>query len=285
MDKSTFIFGYAPNFFQLFQTSLARWLVFLLRLNNNSKFSTEMCQLIKPKTKVNFEGREIFFASGHGRLKWRAETFHSEEPMIIEWIKSFSSQDIFLDVGANVGTYTIAAALRAKQVIAIELDPANIYCLHTNICLNNLQEKVLIVPIASSATKSIQKIFYRDLSLGDALQSVGREQILPTRKNAPFSINQLSIPIDTLFNEYDLPKPTRIKIDVDGNEETVLAGAWQTISQAEEIYFEVNGLEDDLLLLQKFYEYGFSIIKEMPSNVGSVKSDVSRNLLLRKSVS
>jgi len=52
---------------------------------------------------------------------------------MIDWLTSFKSSDIFLDVGANVVTYSIPAALASKLVVAVELDPSNISCLYANV--------------------------------------------------------------------------------------------------------------------------------------------------------
>jgi FkbM family methyltransferase len=179
---------------------------------------------------------------------------------MISWLENFTKDDVFLDVGANVGTYSIPAGILAKKVISIELDPINVYCLHTNIFLNNLQDKITILPLACGNTKSIQEIFYRDFSMGDALQSVGREQILPTHKNKSFTMQQFTVTIDSLFEDYEIPTPTKIKIDVDGNEEIVLGGAWKTIAQAKEIYFEDNGLDSDTEILAKFSDNLYNLL-------------------------
>ena len=45
---------------------------------------------------------------------------------MIEWIRSFSKQDIFLDIGANVGIYTMAALSKNCKVYSVELDPKNV---------------------------------------------------------------------------------------------------------------------------------------------------------------
>lgn len=198
--------------------------------------------------------------------------------MMIEWLSSFSHKDIFLDVGANVGTYSMPAATLASKVFALELDPANIYCLNTNICLNSFQDRIMIIPIAASNANAVLPIFYRDFSIGDALQSVGREQVLPTLKPAPYKIDQLTMHIDTIFKLFNLPQPNKIKIDVDGNEELVMDGAWSILKNADEIYFEDNGLENDLKIIEKLINFGYEIVKECPSIVGSVKSDIARNI-------
>jgi FkbM family methyltransferase len=280
--KTTFRYGFAPNNIQKFRRFLAAFFIMVFRLNANSNWATEVCQMLRPVSKVKFADRELIFKSGHGRLKWRADTFYTEEPMMIEWLKTFTDSDVFLDVGANIGTYAIPAAVKGARVLALELDPANIYCLNSNICLNAVQSEITIVPIAASDTVSLQDIYYRNFSIGDALQSVGREQILPTRRPAPYQIAQLSMPIDHIIAEFAFPQPNKIKIDVDGNEQIVVNGAWDTIRKAEEIYFEDNGLETDLEIIEKMRALGFEIVKETPAIVGSVKSDIARNLLLRR---
>jgi len=113
------------------------------------------------------------------------------------------------------------------------------------------------------------------------LQSVGRPQILPTKNPSPHVLRQLCIPIDSLFSEYELPQPTKIKIDVDGNELVVLDDAWYTISGAEEIYFKDNGLEEDAYILRKLKNLNFEIIREAPAISESSGSKVGRNVLLR----
>lgn len=231
---------------------------------------------------MNFNGSDLFFLTGHGRLRWRAETFHTEEPMMIEWLSTFDGGDVFLDVGANVGMYSIAAATIAERVISVELDPSNLYCLYANMNFNHLQNKIIVIPIAASALKKLQPIYYRDFSLGDALQSVGRVQRLPTKSPNPHTLTQMTAPIDVLVAEYALPQPTKIKIDVDGNEADVFTGAWKTISKASEIYFEDNGFDESKEILHNLKNFGFEIVAEQASSVGSVKSELGRNVLMRR---
>lgn len=278
-------YGYKPTFFDKFWVGLSKIFVKTTRLNNNSRLATEICQNISPKFQVNFGTDKIEFVTGHGRLLWRAKTFHTEEPLMIDWLQGFSKKDTFLDIGANVGTYSIPAAKRASQVIAIELDPNNLFCLHRNVHLNNVHHKVIIVPFAAGTQKSILPIFYRDMSLGDALQSVGKEQSLPTKKPCPFSIRQLVYPIDDIFSDFQLPQPTKIKIDVDGNEADVIGGSLNVIKGAEEIYFEENGSEADQTFLKIILNLGFKIKHSEPCLIGGKKSETAKNLILEKSKS
>ena len=52
---------------------------------------------------------------------WRAETLFNKEPITIKWIRSFKKNKTMFDVGANVGMYSIYAALtRMVKVFAFE---------------------------------------------------------------------------------------------------------------------------------------------------------------------
>ena len=90
----------------------------VLFLNKDNIFSNEFAQSLSLKKIINFDGKKIIFRTGHGRLKWRADSYFEEEPLMIEWIRSFSKQDIFLDIGANVGIYTMPLYQKIVRFIA-----------------------------------------------------------------------------------------------------------------------------------------------------------------------
>ena len=43
------------------------------------------------------------------QTKWRVDTLLSKEPVTIEWLNKIRSNEILLDIGANVGMYSIWA--------------------------------------------------------------------------------------------------------------------------------------------------------------------------------
>lgn len=69
--------------------------------------------------------------------------------------------DCFLDVGANVGVYSIMFALRnwADRIIAFEPDPGNYARLMANLTLNDLQRQVEAVPLALGDQASDVKLY------------------------------------------------------------------------------------------------------------------------------
>ncbi len=198
--------------------------------------------MLDPKLKVEFEGREFIFRTGHGRLFWRAKTVLTEEPLMITWIKSMAPNDVVLDIGANVGMYSVLIASKVKTVYACELDSLNVAILKENLYLNQLLQKVKIIPLACGGKSEIVDVKFRSLSYGDALQLIAggdETQTFGSNSNATGYIAPvLQVSLDELFAKTELQRPNKIKIDVDGNELIVLAGTVELLSGASEIYFE-----------------------------------------------
>ena len=55
------------------------------------------------------------FSIVNKKTLWRAKSLYQKEPITIKWIRKFKKDEVFFDVGANVGMYTIFAAIISKQ--------------------------------------------------------------------------------------------------------------------------------------------------------------------------
>lgn len=87
-------------------------------------------------------GPITFYCLGDFAL-WRARTLFTKEPETIEWIDDFQEGDVFWDVGANVGVYTLYAATTHKlQVLAFEPSASNYLLLNRNVEINKLSDRV-----------------------------------------------------------------------------------------------------------------------------------------------
>jgi len=236
------LWGYKPSIGRRIVRLLCRLIIFALRINGRSKFSNEFIQMLDPKFKVKFENKVFTFRTGHGRLFWRAKTVLTEEPLMITWINSMTPNDVVLDIGANVGMYSVLIANKVKAVYACELDSLNVAILKENLYLNRLLEKVTIIPLACGGKSEIVEVKFRSLSYGDALQLIAggdETQSSGSNSNATGYIAPvLQVSLDELFAKTELQRPNKIKIDVDGNELIVLAGTVELLTGASEIYFE-----------------------------------------------
>jgi hypothetical protein len=66
----------------------------------------------------------------------------TKQPATIKWIDSFPADSIMWDIGANVGVFTMYAALRGHRVVAFEPAAINYFLLAANCEANKLSGRV-----------------------------------------------------------------------------------------------------------------------------------------------
>jgi len=157
--------------------------------------------------------------------KYRAETFWEKEPETIAWIESFDPHDIFFDVGANVGVYSLyAASLFPKMTIhAFEPMWMNYEVLKMNIKANGFNILPWSVAVGNYDGQDL-------LDIPDAEAGKSGAQI---SNNGVYAVKVIKI--DTL-----LVYPHHVKIDIDGRELQVILGMRRALSRAKSILVEVG---------------------------------------------
>jgi len=211
---------------------------------------------------VDFRGTRLAFATPTPLTAWRVETLFTKEPDTIEWIGSFAPGDVLVDVGANVGMYTVfAAKTRGIRVFAFEPESQNYAILNQNILLNGTDELVQAYCIALGDRTALDKLYLSDFVAGAALHSYGAPLDFNNRPRAAgFAQGCYATTLDTLVAAGMVPSPTHIKIDVDGLEHRVVAGARETLRRpsVKSVLIEVNTNLDehwdtvDLMLAEGF---------------------------------
>ena len=88
---------------------------------------------------IPVEDKELVFCCLSKTCRSRARTFFEKEPETLAWIDSFPPRSVFWDIGANVGVYSMYAALRSHSVSSFEPAASNYFALNRNIALNNFQ--------------------------------------------------------------------------------------------------------------------------------------------------
>jgi FkbM family methyltransferase len=150
----------------------------------------------------------------------RALTVLTKQPGTIEWIDRFRPNSVFWDVGANVGVYTLYAALRRDtRVVAFEPAAINYFLLDANVEANRLDSHVdcLLVGLSNERT-----IGHLEVSQFDPAKSFS----FRGKVARPYQARQaaLMMSMDQLIEEHGLPCPNYIKIDVPGLTESIVAG-------------------------------------------------------------
>ena len=81
----------------------------------------EEYQSLEPNMSVHEGDIEVVYSTPNIFTKYRVDSLRSKEPDTIAWIAGFQPGEVLVDIGANVGMYTIwAAKTRGVRVFAFE---------------------------------------------------------------------------------------------------------------------------------------------------------------------
>jgi FkbM family methyltransferase len=126
--------------------------------------------------------------------------------------------DLFLDIGANVGSYTVlASGVRGATTWAFEPDPDTLRALQRNIDLNGLGSRAVVHATALGETDG-EVAFTRGL---DTVNRVAAEGDANVRR----------VPVRRLDGLIGTAKPLMIKMDVEGHEPAVVRGAQELLGR------------------------------------------------------
>jgi len=229
-----------------------------------------LASCVNPVVTVRGGGKNLRFRAVSRIAYHRALSLLSKEPDTITWIDTLADNDVLYDVGANVGVYTLYAALtRRCQVIACEPSAANYAELVRNIALNSVEQRVIASCTALSDVDCVDYINMPEVEVGSALSSFGDAVDQNGNPFAPiFRQSVFGHRLDSLIEQYRLLPPTHIKIDVDGLQAKVIAGALQTLSRprVRSLAVELNEtLARDREFIERRKELGFCVTHTVPS--------------------
>jgi len=181
----------------------------------------------------------------HASLHYEPKTFNFFKEQI-------KNAKVFVDVGANIGGYSIRAAKYCK-VYSIEPLPRNYKILKINEKLNNV--KINSFNIAAGNKNGKVKIYYELGAWG-----------LPSLKRIQNEFVEVEMkPLDEIINEESIDL---IKIDVEGAEDLVLEGARNCLKRTKMVIIEYNDesflkayriLKEEDFKLRKFFGYYYKI--------------------------
>lgn len=146
--------------------------------------------------------------------KWRAETFWDKEPETLAWIDGFQPGDTFLDIGANIGIYSLYAAKKGIRTVAVEPHPGNFYALTVNTRFIN--RSLQVKAINACVGNALGMVTFRcdTKTAGTTGGGYTRETGLAGHVYC-YTVADL----DSLHGRFN-----HIKIDVDGEERDIVEG-------------------------------------------------------------
>lgn len=219
----------------------------LLKIFNSNRFTREFVDMFVVelwKTSIQTYNRthSLQFVTPNSLNFFRANTFATKEPETLEWIDSLDSGSILWDIGANVGLYSCyAAKTRDCEVYAFEPSVFNLELLARNIFINGLTSKITIFPLALSDKMSVSQLNMSSTEWGGALstfdKNYGHDGL---ELNKVFEFRTFGISMDSAVENFKLPYPDYIKMDVDGIEQLILSGGKSILQRAKSIIIEIN---------------------------------------------
>jgi FkbM family methyltransferase len=156
------------------------------------------------------------------------------------------SATVLWDVGANIGLYTCLAASRGATVVSFEASAFNLEALTRNVLLNGHSDLVAIVPIAvSHVGPMFGRLSMKTTEPGGAInlfESSTRDNGTSLKASDQYRVPGL--PLDDFSKIWNLPRPTHLKLDVDGNEHLILESCSSILLGLSELNCEIPKFGD-----------------------------------------
>ena len=231
--------------------------------------------------KVNILNKRINFFVPNQLINWRINTIFTKEPETIEWINSFDKKkNIFWDIGANIGLFSIYNSLKNKNCATIAFEPStsNLRILSRNISINKFEKRISIFSLPlTNKTNSFMQMQESSLLEGSALHSFGEKFDFEGNRFKPkLKYSLLGVTIEYLLKNKILKMPNYIKIDVDGIEHLILSGAGSFLKseKIKSVSVEIN---------ENFKNQFKNVLKVMKKNNFSIRHKKHNFQLYKKS--
>jgi len=163
-----------------------------------------------------------------------------EKESILTWEKFIHEDSMVIDIGANIGYYTLVAARKATRgkIHSFEPTPTSFRALEQNVLLNKLPN-VIANPAGISNVNSNEKYYIA------SPDNSGMSGLMPSENfSGQIEIVEI-ITLDHYSQKHDLQKIDFIKIDIEGNELKALQGMQQVLTRFKPIIF-IELLEEHL---------------------------------------
>ena len=213
---------------------------------------------------LNYHGQEVKFYTPTKKTAGRVKKIFRKEPITITWMDNMKQGDTVIDIGANVGMYSLMSAVSRKvNVYAFEPEASNYNLLCQNIRLNNVQNKVTAYCAGTLDYDGFSVLNIaqdRDVGPGGSCHTVDEEKNFDLSKmNVAFKQGINIVKLDTFCKQMNI-SPDHIKMDVDGLEHRVIDGAKESIQKAKTVIIELNlNLTEHNNAVEKMKSLGFKL--------------------------
>ncbi len=222
-------------------------------------FNWQISQVLNPgERKVPFVGNTSLMvkkgmAGATGNIYTGLHEFN-DMGFVVHFLRK---EDLFADIGANIGSYTVlAAGYSGARTLSFEPLPETFQQLKKNIRVNKLEDKVSLHNIGLGSERT-------SLMFTSDFDTVNHVVLSSEIDNYSGVIKVDVFPFDAILQQGEMP--ALVKIDVEGFETEVLKGMSSTLAdkRLKAIIIELNGSGgrygyDEDLIHKSLLEFGFS---------------------------
>ncbi len=231
-----------------------------------------------PIKHLDYAGAKILMeVSNEWESSWRINAC-KKEPWTVAFIEAIPQNTgaWFIDVGANVGPYSLVAVARDLNVLAVEPGYESFRQLCHNLALNNWLDRALCLCMAVADAPLVTFFHYADLRAGGSHHVLGGERRLQFHRQ-PVLVQTL----DALANLCGGGGDLYVKIDVDGNEQAVLQGAAGLLKSTRLKGLMVeHQLEEEEPLTAYLTQMGWRLVQRFDEREGEKIPDIAYGLWL-----
>ena len=195
-----------------------------------------------------FDHRKLYVTPDAGLAYWRRDLDKVARPLL-DWAEYLTAPgDVVWDIGANVGVFSIAAAARGCQVLALEPDPW-LAALITRSAGSSIRV------VCAAASDRVGTDVFHLAQRGRAANFLARVGEGTQAGGVRTVTSVPTVTLDHLLEEHGAP--SLIKVDVEGAEPLVWKGAERMIKEIRPRFIcEVSGW-NRTLFSQTFTGYDF----------------------------
>ncbi len=218
---------------------------------------------LTPIAKFQWGEKTIRFCTPTSDALWRVKTILTKEPWTVDWLCGIRPGEVLVDVGANIGVYTLFAAVcQGARVFSFEPESQNYALLCRNIHENKLSNQVTAYCLSCSDHVGFNTLHLSQFKVASSCHSVGQAIGFDLKpRETAFSQGSYCISLDEAVDSGALPCPNYIKIDVDGLEHLVITGGLKTLgnSTLKSLLVELNpSLSEHREVVRLLSNLGFS---------------------------
>ena len=220
----------------------ARLLTLPLGRAYGARTAAQASMSLAPIVRVQTSRGTVLYRCPSATAARQATRMTAREPDTIDWLNEHvKAGEHMWDVGANIGVFSIYAALcKGVSVTAFEPVASNFAILTDAVILNGMGGAIVSLAMGLSDTTGLLTIYLIDMEAGAGLHALGAPENV---RGAFEPAAVVTVPVirgADAMALFGVRQPDHIKIDVDGHEMGVLAGLGDVLRKTRTVWIETT---------------------------------------------